>query len=268
MCVRLPNLIKSCIPMNQWMNSHSLVCLFTYMLTSQQLATFMSMAYILAVNPRILADSGGPCPTEILGTDEGFVCLEAVKREYITSTAIASMIGCFFMGKWVESSSKISQSVWCVVCDAADSLAACVMALVETLNQVAAKANPLNWSLFIDRPTDWSTCCCCCGGSFFAWVNQCKWHAWIHPCGPHHISHLCLLLRHVYDDGVFLSWSFSVVLFLTQISIYSLLYLPSSGMGANLPIALAPGMGMNAVSAWEKKLTNAQEPNEWFQRFH
>jgi AGZA family xanthine/uracil permease-like MFS transporter len=25
------------------------------------LATFMTMAYILAVNPRILADSGGPC---------------------------------------------------------------------------------------------------------------------------------------------------------------------------------------------------------------
>lgn len=29
------------------------------------LATFMSMAYILAVNPRILADSGGPCTGDI-----------------------------------------------------------------------------------------------------------------------------------------------------------------------------------------------------------
>jgi AGZA family xanthine/uracil permease-like MFS transporter len=27
-------------------------------------ATFMSMAYILAVNPRILSDSGGPCVAE------------------------------------------------------------------------------------------------------------------------------------------------------------------------------------------------------------
>jgi adenine/guanine/hypoxanthine permease len=30
------------------------------------LATFMSMAYILAVNPRILSDSGGPC---VVGED-------------------------------------------------------------------------------------------------------------------------------------------------------------------------------------------------------
>ena len=67
------------------------------------LATFMSMAYILAVNPRILADSGGPCepdPEEmggIFGPDYS-ACIEGVKREYITATAIASMCGCLFMG--------------------------------------------------------------------------------------------------------------------------------------------------------------------------
>jgi AGZA family xanthine/uracil permease-like MFS transporter len=63
-------------------------------------ATFMSMAYILAVNPRILADSGGPCiPDEdgIFGPAYE-TCLEAIRREYVTSTAIASMFGCILMG--------------------------------------------------------------------------------------------------------------------------------------------------------------------------
>lgn len=67
------------------------------------LATFMSMAYILAVNPRILADSGGPCVVPIddpagIFSDEYGQCLEEIKRQYITSTAIGSMIGCFIMG--------------------------------------------------------------------------------------------------------------------------------------------------------------------------
>lgn len=65
-------------------------------------ATFMSMAYILAVNPRILADSGGPC--EPNPDDGGIIgptyeaCLEDIKREFVTSTAIASMFGCLCMG--------------------------------------------------------------------------------------------------------------------------------------------------------------------------
>jgi AGZA family xanthine/uracil permease-like MFS transporter len=63
-------------------------------------ATFMSMAYILAVNPRILADSGGPCIPDgdgIFGPAYE-TCLEAIRREYVTSTAIASMFGCILMG--------------------------------------------------------------------------------------------------------------------------------------------------------------------------
>jgi AGZA family xanthine/uracil permease-like MFS transporter len=65
------------------------------------MATFMSMSYILAVNPRILSDSGGPC---VVGEDGIFgaeysACIEDVKREYISATAIASMMGCFFMGE-------------------------------------------------------------------------------------------------------------------------------------------------------------------------
>ena len=67
------------------------------------MATFMSMAYILAVNPRILADSGGPCTPD--APEDGGIfgpnyseCLEQIKREYITSTAIGSCFGCFLMG--------------------------------------------------------------------------------------------------------------------------------------------------------------------------
>ena len=62
-------------------------------------ATFFSMAYILAVNPRILADSGGPCDnSEGLFSPSFLVCQEEVKREFVTSTAVASMLGCLLMG--------------------------------------------------------------------------------------------------------------------------------------------------------------------------
>ncbi|KAG7351012.1 xanthine/uracil permease family protein [Nitzschia inconspicua] len=67
------------------------------------LVTFMTMAYILAVNPRILADSGGPCVPD--PQEEGGIfgpnyedCLERLKREYITATAIGSCVGCVIMG--------------------------------------------------------------------------------------------------------------------------------------------------------------------------
>jgi AGZA family xanthine/uracil permease-like MFS transporter len=66
-------------------------------------ATFLTMAYIIAVNPRILADSGGPCVP--CSEDEGGIfcddygaCMESIKREFVTSTAIASMVGCMLMG--------------------------------------------------------------------------------------------------------------------------------------------------------------------------
>jgi len=65
-------------------------------------ATFLTLGYILAVNPRILADSGGPCvPPEDGGgifSDEYATCMEMVKREFITSTALCSMFGCLLMG--------------------------------------------------------------------------------------------------------------------------------------------------------------------------
>lgn len=63
------------------------------------MATFLTMAYILAVNPRILADSGGSCDPS-LGpfSDEYLACKEDFKRQLISSTAMTSMIACFFMG--------------------------------------------------------------------------------------------------------------------------------------------------------------------------
>jgi AGZA family xanthine/uracil permease-like MFS transporter len=63
-------------------------------------ATFLTMAYILAVNPRILAESGGTCipPDGDIFSPEYEMCMEEVKRQYITATAIGSMIGCLLMG--------------------------------------------------------------------------------------------------------------------------------------------------------------------------
>lgn len=62
-------------------------------------ATFMTMAYILAINPSILSESGGPCvpPDGNIFAPEYEACIEEVKRQYITSTAIGSMIGCVVM---------------------------------------------------------------------------------------------------------------------------------------------------------------------------
>ena len=63
-------------------------------------ATFLTMAYILAVNPSILAASGGPCKAVNgdIFSPEYESCLEEIKREYVTSTALACMFGCLCMG--------------------------------------------------------------------------------------------------------------------------------------------------------------------------
>lgn len=138
--------------------------------------TFMSMAYILAVNPRILSDSGGPCvPDEdgIFGPAYS-ACVEDIKREYITSTAIASMMGCFFMGKF----------------------------------------NFLVGSLCSSRAQ----------------------HNSIAGLSHHHSCITCFfLIKNLFVDAI--------------------------GMGANLPIALAPGMGMNAYFTYVRS-------NYYLSRFH
>ena len=52
------------------------------------------------MNPRILADSGGPCvpPEGNIFAPEYEECMSDIKKEFITATAIASMVGCFLMG--------------------------------------------------------------------------------------------------------------------------------------------------------------------------
>ncbi|KAL2652877.1 hypothetical protein R1flu_021005 [Riccia fluitans] len=90
-------------------------------------ATFLTMAYILAVNASILTDSGGPCSVadclpvcstkgisaascpgplvqpglecKFPPVNDGYQsCLNVVKRDLIVATAASALIGCFIMG--------------------------------------------------------------------------------------------------------------------------------------------------------------------------
>jgi len=69
------------------------------------LASFFAMAYIIAVNASIVADSGGTCVCESTAADP--ICLEnqdyllckgEIKRDLITATAAISAFGSFFLG--------------------------------------------------------------------------------------------------------------------------------------------------------------------------
>ncbi|KAK4102825.1 hypothetical protein N658DRAFT_494887 [Parathielavia hyrcaniae] len=70
------------------------------------LATFFAMAYIIAVNASIVADSGGTCPCDepVVGgarcvTDtEYLLCKSDIKRDLVTATAAISALGTFCMG--------------------------------------------------------------------------------------------------------------------------------------------------------------------------
>lgn len=67
-------------------------------------ATFLTMAYILAVNPRILSESGGPCEYGDGGPDgdEYLQCMEETKRKFVVATALTSMVACLIMGLWAN----------------------------------------------------------------------------------------------------------------------------------------------------------------------
>jgi AGZA family xanthine/uracil permease-like MFS transporter len=62
------------------------------------------MAYILAVNPRILSESGGPCEYGEGGPDsvEYGLCMEETKRKFVVATALTSMVACLIMGLWAN----------------------------------------------------------------------------------------------------------------------------------------------------------------------
>lgn len=64
------------------------------------LVTFMTMAYILAVNASIISDSGGTCINYLEDGDDAafFDCLEIFKRDLITATAACACISSLFMG--------------------------------------------------------------------------------------------------------------------------------------------------------------------------
>lgn len=69
-------------------------------------ATFLTMAYILAVNPSILSSSGGTCDAADYGGnpygDEYNACAFDVKKQMIVATAITSTFACLLMGLWAN----------------------------------------------------------------------------------------------------------------------------------------------------------------------
>ncbi|KAM4061143.1 permease family protein [Hirsutella rhossiliensis] len=69
------------------------------------LATFFAMAYIIAVNSSIVADSGGTCvcartPVDpVCDKDQDYLlCVQAIKRDAVTATAAISALASFCMG--------------------------------------------------------------------------------------------------------------------------------------------------------------------------
>ncbi|KAH6607113.1 nucleoside transporter [Trichoderma cornu-damae] len=69
------------------------------------MATFFAMAYIVAVNSSIVADSGGTCVCNggaadpICNNNEEYsLCIQAIKRDAVTATAAISALASFFMG--------------------------------------------------------------------------------------------------------------------------------------------------------------------------
>eukprot|EP01083_Nonionella_stella_P205297 747732_1 len=62
--------------------------------------TFVTMAYILAVNASIISETGGTCqlPSEGATDSDFFECKEIVRLDLITATAVGALIACFVMG--------------------------------------------------------------------------------------------------------------------------------------------------------------------------
>ncbi|KAL2885523.1 putative xanthine/uracil permease [Ceratocystis lukuohia] len=77
----------------------------SYFLTEMRagLATFFAMAYIIAVNSSIVADSGGTCVCDVddcvtAPSDAYMLCISEIKRDMVTATAAISALGTFFIG--------------------------------------------------------------------------------------------------------------------------------------------------------------------------
>lgn len=66
------------------------------------LVTFITMAYILAVNPAIIAATGGPCVEKFSAGDERDECLDAFKKDMVVATAASSCVATLLMGLWAN----------------------------------------------------------------------------------------------------------------------------------------------------------------------
>lgn len=69
------------------------------------MTTFFAMAYIIAVNASIVADSGGTCVCPHTAADptcdkdaDYMLCTQNIKRDIVTATAAISALACFCMG--------------------------------------------------------------------------------------------------------------------------------------------------------------------------
>lgn len=69
------------------------------------LATFFAMAYIVAVNASIIADSGGTCVCNGTKSDptcdadsDYMLCVAGVRRDLVTATAAIAALSSFCMG--------------------------------------------------------------------------------------------------------------------------------------------------------------------------
>lgn len=69
------------------------------------MAAFFAMAYIIAVNASIVADTGGTCVCNggeadpICATDTDYaLCAAEIKRDMVTATAAISALASFCMG--------------------------------------------------------------------------------------------------------------------------------------------------------------------------
>lgn len=98
-------------PVGRWFrlegSGHEKARAGSYFLTELRagLATFFAMAYIIAVNASIVADTGGTCVCNGGADDpvcdvneEYLLCANEIKRDLITATAAISALASFCMG--------------------------------------------------------------------------------------------------------------------------------------------------------------------------
>merc|ERR1719229_771732 len=64
------------------------------------LVTFITMCYILFINADMISKTGGTCPKE--ERKVGSKCVDKIKEDLVTATAVSSFVGTFLMGVWAN----------------------------------------------------------------------------------------------------------------------------------------------------------------------